>query len=229
MPCFELEVRVKFEQHAEHPSQNFWHNIAWPAKTPYQFLLNHSMSSIWIQWVMIQCAASSWWPICVTPCHVLNWIWVKFGQYPQFPAKNCAITSQDTISVAAEPFHVLHMDPVSDDSMCNQLLVAHLCHTICHVLNWSWVKFGQRTLNTCAEHLLSRKNCVHALRERHVNVEHTWMRHFHNFWALEHMWTRHLEVCKILSEIKNQFTSRRNVSNGHWVGAWTWNTLSTTT
>jgi hypothetical protein len=28
MPCFELEVRVKFEQHAEHPSQNFWHNIA---------------------------------------------------------------------------------------------------------------------------------------------------------------------------------------------------------
>jgi hypothetical protein len=29
------------------------------------------------------------------------------------------VSSHDTSSVAAEPFHVLHMDPMSDVSMCN--------------------------------------------------------------------------------------------------------------
>jgi hypothetical protein len=38
-------------------------------------------------------------------------------------------------SVAAEPFPFLHMDPMSDVLMCNQLLVAHLCHLMpCFVL-----------------------------------------------------------------------------------------------
>jgi hypothetical protein len=48
---------------------------------------------------------------------------------PKFLAFLC-MTSQDTLSIPAEPFHVLHMDPMSDDSMCSQLLVAHLCHTM---------------------------------------------------------------------------------------------------
>ena len=46
----------------------------------------------------------------------------------QIQPKIDGISSYDTLSVAAEPFHVLHMDPMSDVSMCNQLLVAHLCH-----------------------------------------------------------------------------------------------------
>jgi hypothetical protein len=38
------------------------------------------------------------------------------------------LSSQDTLSFAAESLHVLHMIPMSDVSMCNQLLVAQLCH-----------------------------------------------------------------------------------------------------
>jgi hypothetical protein len=40
------------------------------------------------------------------------------------------LSSQDTLSVAAEPFIVLHMIKMSDVSMCNQLLEAQLCHPI---------------------------------------------------------------------------------------------------
>jgi hypothetical protein len=40
------------------------------------------------------------------------------------------VSSKNATSNAAEPFHVLHMDPMSDVSMCNQLLVAHLCRPI---------------------------------------------------------------------------------------------------
>jgi hypothetical protein len=54
----------------------------------------------------------------------------------QIQDKTDGVTSHDTSSVAAEPFHVLHMDPMSDVSMCNQvLMVAHLCHPmLCFVL-----------------------------------------------------------------------------------------------
>jgi hypothetical protein len=40
------------------------------------------------------------------------------------------LSSQGTLSFVAESFHVLQMDsiPMSDVSMCNQLLVAQLCH-----------------------------------------------------------------------------------------------------
>jgi hypothetical protein len=46
----------------------------------------------------------------------------------QIQAQIDGILSHNSLSDAAEPFHVLHMDPMSDDSMSNQLLVAHLCH-----------------------------------------------------------------------------------------------------
>jgi hypothetical protein len=36
------------------------------------------------------------------------------------------ISGHNTYSIAAEPFHVLHMDPMGDVSMCYKLLVAHL-------------------------------------------------------------------------------------------------------
>jgi hypothetical protein len=45
-----------------------------------------------------------------------------------FKPKLMVFFSHDSLSDAAEPFHVLYMDPMSDDSMSNQLLVAHLCH-----------------------------------------------------------------------------------------------------
>jgi hypothetical protein len=57
---------------------------------------------------------------------------------PQIQPEIDDISSHDTLSVAAEPFHVLHMDPMGDVSMCSQLLVAqHLCHHICHALFWT--------------------------------------------------------------------------------------------
>jgi hypothetical protein len=47
----------------------------------------------------------------------------------QIQAQSDGISSHHTLSVAAEPFHVLHMDPMlSDVSMCNKLLVAHQSH-----------------------------------------------------------------------------------------------------
>jgi hypothetical protein len=43
-------------------------------------------------------------------------------------AKIDGVSSHNTSSNAAEPFHILlNMDLMSDVSMCNQLLVAHLC------------------------------------------------------------------------------------------------------
>jgi hypothetical protein len=38
-------------------------------------LLNDSMSSIWVHWVMIQCQTSSWVPICAWSCHFLGYSW----------------------------------------------------------------------------------------------------------------------------------------------------------
>jgi hypothetical protein len=61
---------------------------------------------------------------------------------PKIQSKIDEISSHDTLPVAAEPFHVLHMDPMSDVSMCNQVLVAHLCRHICQVLVCSLEKFG---------------------------------------------------------------------------------------
>jgi hypothetical protein len=40
------------------------------------------------------------------------------------------ISGHNTYSIAAEPFHVLHMDPMGDVSMCYKLLVAHLCQSM---------------------------------------------------------------------------------------------------
>jgi hypothetical protein len=60
------------------------------------------------------------------------WLLIQFGWYIQQIWDNIdGVSSHDTlVSVAAEPFYVLHMDPMSDVSMCNQLLVAHLHHPI---------------------------------------------------------------------------------------------------
>ncbi len=57
------------------------------------------------------------------------------------------VSSHDTSSVAAEPFHVLHMDPMSDVSMCNQVLVAHLCHPMLYFVLLLRGKFGRFEAN----------------------------------------------------------------------------------
>jgi hypothetical protein len=53
-------------------------------------------------------------------------IWTAVGKsltgLKQIQAQTDDISSYDTLSDAAEPFHVLHMDSMSDVSMCNQLL-----------------------------------------------------------------------------------------------------------
>ena len=73
------------------------------------------------------------------PGHANFWAVIgkeKFGStLPQILGKTGAVWRHVTECDAAEPFHVLHMDPMSDVSMCNQLLVAHLCHPmLCFVL-----------------------------------------------------------------------------------------------
>jgi hypothetical protein len=54
----------------------------------------------------------------------------------QIQAQNDGVSSHNTLSEAAEPTHVLHMDPMtmSDVSMCDQLLWWTICDTQCHVL-----------------------------------------------------------------------------------------------
>jgi hypothetical protein len=86
------------------------------------------MSSICENQVIFWCEKSHWWPICVAPYAVF---WTAAGKslagVQLIQAKIYGIYSHNTLSVAAEPFHVLYMDPMSDVSMCNQLLVAHHC------------------------------------------------------------------------------------------------------
>jgi hypothetical protein len=79
-------------------------------------------------------------------CHTMLCFGLQLGKVwhcaSESQAKIDGISIHKISSVAAEPFHVLHMDPMSDDSMCNQLLVAHVCPTPCFVLSCSWEKFG---------------------------------------------------------------------------------------
>jgi hypothetical protein len=114
---------------------------------------------------MFQCATSSWWPSCVTPCCVLDCGREKFGRQAgrqgAIPRHNYdGLSSQDTLSNAAELFIVLHMDPMSDVSMCNQLLVAQLYHPMpCFGLQLG--KFGTgRELNQDKIDGPSSKNTV---------------------------------------------------------------------
>ena len=76
---------------------------------------------------MFQCAITSWWPILLS-------FWLQQAESLALPhhtqAKSQVVSSHTTTSVAVEPFHVLHVDPMSDVSMCNHLLVAHLCQAI---------------------------------------------------------------------------------------------------
>jgi hypothetical protein len=62
----------------------------------------------------------------------------KFGKGRELiQDKTDGLSSQDTLSFAAEPFHVLHIDSLSGVLMCNQLLVAQLCHPMpCFGLGW---------------------------------------------------------------------------------------------
>jgi hypothetical protein len=109
--------------------------------TPHQLLLNPSMFSIWIQWVMFQCATRSWWPICVIPCCVLTAAGKSLAAgLEQNQVQTDGVTSHDTSSVASEPFHVLHMDPMSDVSMCILIhdwlcavyLATNVVQSVCH-------------------------------------------------------------------------------------------------
>jgi hypothetical protein len=62
-------------------------------------------------------------------CHAVFWTAAgkSLASVTSNPIQSDSISNHDTLSVATEPFHVLHMDPMGDVSMCSQLLVAHLC------------------------------------------------------------------------------------------------------
>ena len=56
----------------------------------------------------------------------------KLGTLPQLLGKTDAVWRHVAIQDAAEPFNfnVLHMDPMNDDAVSNQLLGPHLCLAI---------------------------------------------------------------------------------------------------
>ena len=65
------------------------------------------------------------------PGHAIFWAVIgkeKFGStLPQILGKTGAVWRHVTECDAAEPFHDLHMGPMSDDAVSNQLLGPHLC------------------------------------------------------------------------------------------------------
>ena len=54
----------------------------------------------------------------------------SLAERPQNQVKIDGVFSNDASLFASKSFYVLHMAPMSDIMMCNQLLVAHLCHTM---------------------------------------------------------------------------------------------------
>jgi hypothetical protein len=52
---------------------------------------------------------------------------LKVCRYAANPSQSDGVYSA-MASVSAELCHDLHVDPMSDVPMCNQLLVAHMCH-----------------------------------------------------------------------------------------------------
>jgi hypothetical protein len=95
---------------------------------------------------MFQCATSSYGGPSVSP-HAVFWTVVgkSFGRCAaKIQAQIDGVSSHKSSSNAAEPFHVLDMNPMSDVSMCNQLLVAHLCcPTPCFGLRLGTVLAGE--------------------------------------------------------------------------------------
>jgi hypothetical protein len=81
--------------------RSMWQNMMLP---------NHSMSSIWVQWVMIQCVFSSWVSVSV-PSHATFWneIGKTFGKLPQNTGKPDVVWRHVTEDDASKPFHVLHI------------------------------------------------------------------------------------------------------------------------
>jgi hypothetical protein len=53
--------------------------------------------------------------------------WQAVGKFQ--PKIDAVCEDHGTISVGAEPFHVIHMSPMSDVVMRNSLLGANLCHS----------------------------------------------------------------------------------------------------
>jgi hypothetical protein len=99
-----------------------------------EMLLNHFMSFIWVQWVMMQCQTSSWVAISVSPDHFLGCCWLKVQHSAsKFRAKLMMFEEIPQAEWdAAEPFPIFHMSPmVSDDAMLmlNQLLSPHRCQS----------------------------------------------------------------------------------------------------
>ena len=80
----------------------------------------------------MQCQTSSVKPAAeppYVPSHATFWaeIGKKIDKLPQILGKTDAVWRHVTIQDAAEPFNVLHMCPMSDDAVSNQLLSLHLC------------------------------------------------------------------------------------------------------
>ena len=65
----------------------------------------------------------------------------------QLSAKIDAVFGHSTISVDAEPFHDIHMGPMSDVVMWNRLLVANLCQAS-HIFGLQLAKaYGKLSAN----------------------------------------------------------------------------------
>jgi hypothetical protein len=129
----------EFLMHAQHITPRWRSQMSKRCKSPgFDFLTHQRVVLFWglypINWGIIQVGKMLKWCIsyshlyfslirCVTPYPMP--CFCRPGKVwhlsPQIQPKIDGISSHDTLSVAAEPFHVLHMDPMSDVSMCNQL------------------------------------------------------------------------------------------------------------
>jgi hypothetical protein len=100
--------------------------------TPYQLILNHFVSSIWVQWVMLCCETGSWLPFCAKPITFLGF---RLGQSLasncfQIPAKTDSVCSHRSISVDAEPLNDTNMDLMSDVVIWNRRALCSMANTV---------------------------------------------------------------------------------------------------
>jgi hypothetical protein len=88
------------------------------------------------------------------PFHVCSGLWLRtvWQVCSKYKPKSMVFPARMPHPNVAEPFQGLHMDPMSDVSMCNQLLVAHLClHVPCFGLRLGTVLAGVQQKNPCQE------------------------------------------------------------------------------
>jgi hypothetical protein len=129
-------------------------------------MLNHIMPSIWDQLVMIECQTDSESLSLPTPSHATFRAAVEktmalFNQ--EILGKSDAVWRHVTVYDDGEPYYALHLDPMNDDSVSNQIPSLYLFPF--QAMPLSGLPLN-RTMALCNKEILGKSDAVW----RHVTV-----------------------------------------------------------